>query len=191
MNPEIQLVILETQRLLLRQVTPGDKNEIFAYRSDKIANRYQGWIPETPEDVEAFIHNIATQINIQGTWFQFVIIEKNSLAIIGDLGIHFFDHENLQAELGCTLRKEAQHLGYAVESIAKVIDYLFIVLAKHRIVASVDPGNKPAIRSLENIGFRKEAHCISSLRIRGEWVDELLFALLDTEWATHRQNQSG
>ncbi len=47
-------MILETNRLILRPIAMDDINEIFAYRSDKETNKFQGWIPETVEDVRIF-----------------------------------------------------------------------------------------------------------------------------------------
>lgn len=173
---------LETHRLLIRPITLDDKNDVFEYRSDSEINKYQGWIPETIEDVVEFIGKISTQINVSGTWFQFVIVEKENDKIIGDLGIHFLDGDNKQAELGCTLNKFFQHKGYATEALVRVIDYLFNELNKHRIIASIDPGNRNSIRLVERIGFRKEAHFIESLLINGTWVDDVIYALTEKDW---------
>lgn len=173
---------LETKRLILRPIALDDKYEIFDYRSDKVSNKYQGWIPKTIDDVESFIGKISTKINETETWFQFVITEKETHKIIGDLGIHFFDSENKQAEIGCTLNKEFQNKGFATESVKRVIDYLFKELNKHRIIASIDPDNKNSIRLVERIGFRKEAHFVESLLINGKWVDDLIYALLEKDW---------
>ncbi len=177
-----KIMILETDRLLLRPVTIDDKNEIFAYRLDKESNKYQGWIPETIEDVEVFIGKISKQINLPETWFQFVIVEKETQRIIGDLGIHFVDSENMQAEIGCTLNKDFQNKGFATESVKRAIDYLFNELNKHRIIASIDPGNQHSIRLVERLGFRKEAHFVESLCINGKWVDDLIYALIEKDW---------
>jgi len=173
---------LETKRLILRPIALDDKYEIFDYRSDEVSNKYQGWIPKTIGDVESFIGKISTKINEAGSWFQFVIIEKETHKIIGDLGVHFLDSENKQAEIGCTLNKDFQAKGYATESIKRVIDYLFKELNKHRIIASIDPDNKNSIRLVERIGFRKEAHFVESLLINGKWVDDLIYALLEKDW---------
>jgi len=175
-------MIFETKRLTIRPITLKDKNEIFKYRCDNETNKYQGWIPETIDDVEVFIGNISQQINEPDTWFQFVIIEKESQNIVGDLGIHFIDSENKQAEIGCTLNKDFQNKGYATESVKRLIDYLFNELNKHRIIASIDPDNKNSIRLVERIGFRKEAHFVESLLINGKWVDDLIYALIEKDW---------
>jgi RimJ/RimL family protein N-acetyltransferase len=173
---------LETERLIIRPITLADKNEIFEYRRDKETNKYQGWIPEKIEDVEEFIGKIAEQINIPDTWFQFVLMEKETRKIVGDLGIHFMDSENKQAEIGCTLNKVYQNKGYAAESVKCVIDYLFRNLNKHRIITSIDSDNINSIRLVERIGFRKEAHFIESLWINGKWVDDVIYALIQKDW---------
>ncbi len=99
---------LETNRLQIRPITPEDRNEIFEYRSDQEINKYQGWIPKTIDDVDTFIGKVSKKINEPYTWFQFVVVEKASQKIVGDLGIHFFDSENKQLEIGCTLNKDFQ-----------------------------------------------------------------------------------
>ena len=173
---------LESERLILRTTESNDKIEIFAYRSDKETNKYQGWIPETIEDVETFIGKIAKHINVPGSWFQFSIIEKESQKIVGDLGLHFWDKENKQVEIGCTLNKKYQNKGYATESLRTVINYLFAGLNKHRIFASIDPNNENSIRLFERIGFRKEAHFVESLFINGKWEDDLIYSLIEKDW---------
>ena len=173
---------LETERLTLRPITLDDKNEVFEYRSNSDANKYQGWIPTNILDVETFIGKLSEQINEPGTWFQFVIIENQSQKIIGDLGVHFFDTEGKQAELGITLNKDFQNKGYATESVKRVVDYLFKDLGKHRIITSIDPENKSSIRLVERIGFRKEAHFIESLLVNGKWADDLIYAMIEKDW---------
>lgn len=173
---------LETKRLIIRPITIEDKKDIFEYRCDKETNKYQGWIPDTINDVEVFISKVSKQINKAETWFQFVIIEKETQNTVGDLGIHFIGSENKQAEIGCTLNKNFQHKGYATESVRKVIDYLFNELNKHRIITSIDPNNKKSISLVERIGFRKEAHFVESLLIKGKWVDDLVYALTEKDW---------
>jgi RimJ/RimL family protein N-acetyltransferase len=173
---------LKTKRLKLRPINQSDAAMIFSYRSDSITNKYQGWIPKTTEDVNRFIEKVSSEINIENTWFQFVIIERSSSDIIGDLGIHFMENE--QAEIGCTLAKEHQGKGYATEALQSVIDLLFGELNKHRVIASVDPQNRSSIALLGRLKFRKEAHIKESLLIDGEWVDDLIYALLKKEWSS-------
>lgn len=172
-----------TKRLLLRPIHRKDANAVFAYRSDKLINQFQGWIPETSEDMIDFIQNkVCAMINRPGTWFQLVIINQENGAIVGDIGIHFIDEESKQAELGCTIDKKYHGQGYATEAMSAVINLLFNELNKHRISASIDPRNKASIKLVERLGFRLEAHFRESLLINGVWVDDLVYALLENEW---------
>lgn len=172
--------MLKTERLILRPINEKDITAIFNYRSDSVTNVYQGWIPKAIEDVRIFLEKISSEININGTWFQFAIVETESTEIIGDLGIHFLEDE--QAEIGCTLKKESQGEGYATEALKLVIDFLFNTLNKHRIIGSIDPRNVRSIKMVERLGFRREAHFKESLLINGEWVDDIVYAILKKEW---------
>lgn len=176
-------IAIKTERLLLRPIKKGDAESVFRYRSDAFANRYQGWIPKTVDDVISFIENrVSPTININGTWFQLVIIKKDDNTIIGDIGLHFFDSENKQVEIGCTIDKNYQKHGYASESLSEIFRYLFINLDKHRIIASIDPRNEGSIKLVEKLRFRKEAHFKESIFQEGEWLDDLVYAILRKDW---------
>jgi len=172
--------MIESKRLLIRPILNEDAKAVFAYRSDAITNQYQGWIPKNLSEVDEFIAKNPKSINQTDSWFQLVMIEKESDELIGDIGLHFIDEH--QVELGCTLSKEVHKLGYATESLQRVISFLFETLDKHRITSSIDPLNKPSIDLVERLGFRKEAHFKESLLIDGQWVDDIIYAVLKKEW---------
>lgn len=150
-------VHLTTERLLLKPINEGHAEAMYRYRSDSVTNRYQGWIPKDVEDVKSFITNrTSREMNVTGTWFQFVVTLKGTGEIIGDIGLHFTDSSNDQVELGCTIGREHQGNGYAREALNEVISYLFTKLDKHRLLASIDPTNTPSIRLFESLGFRMD-----------------------------------
>ncbi|WP_417291471.1 GNAT family N-acetyltransferase [Corallibacter sp.] len=174
--------MIETKRTILRPMKQEDAEAVFNYRSDSKTNQFQGWIPKSAEDVNEFINKNPDEFNVPETWFQLVIIETISDKIIGDIGIHFSDERNLQCEIGCTLNKEYHKQGFASETLQAVIDYLFTRLEKHRIFASLDPKNESSVNLMKRLGFRKEAHFKQSLWLRGNWVDDLVYAMLQSEW---------
>lgn len=93
----------------------------------------------------------------------------------------------MQAEIGCTLNKDYQGQGYATEALKGMVRFLFGTLNKHRIIASVDPRNTGSIRLIERLGFRKEAHFKESYYLRGEWVDDVIYAKLKAEWVDNEK----
>jgi len=173
---------LNTSRLLLRPIELEDARDLYEYRSDKLANQYQGFIPNTLEDMRDFIRKTSNQIDIENTWFQFVILNRNTNRIIGDLGIHFLSQSSRQVEFGITINQECQKNGYAKEAMDEVFSFIFNVLKKHRIIASVDPRNINSIKLLERLNMRKEAHFIKSLFLNNEWVDDVVYAILRAEY---------
>ncbi len=175
-------ILIETKRTILRPIEAGDNKMVFTYRSDSETNKYQGWIPKNLSDVDEFIFKNPKEFNKPETWFQLVIIEKETDEIIGDIGIHFIDCNNYQCEIGCTLMKNVHGKGFALETLKAVIGYLFGTLNKHRIVTSIDPSNISSIKLVERLGFRKEAHFKKSLLINGKLVDDIVYAILKSDW---------
>lgn len=174
--------MLETKRLLLRPIEAKDSKAVFEYRSDAKENQYQGFIPKDIKEVDAFIARNPKEFNQPESWFQIVVIEKDTRNIIGDIGIHFIGNDGFQCELGCTINKEHQGKGFATEAMECTIDYLFNSLHKHRIIGSVDPENTSSIHLLERLHFRKEAHFKESLFLNEKWVDDVIYGLLNKEW---------
>ncbi len=179
----MESIRLISSRLLLRPIHLADASGVFQYRSNHLVNRYQGWIPETIADVNDFIVNrVSPVINEPGTWFQFVIIIQDTGELVGDIGVHVSAENNFQVELGITLNEVFQGNGYATEALREIISYLFNQLGKRRIIASIDPRNLRSVSLFERLGFRREAHFRESLFINGEWVDDLVYAMLKDEW---------
>jgi RimJ/RimL family protein N-acetyltransferase len=173
-----------TDRLILRPIRIDDADLIFNYRSDTFVNQYQGWIPKSVEEVRDFInYKVSFEITLPGTWYQFVILQKDNGNLIGDIGIHFLNVDDFQVEIGCTLDKHYHNSGFATEALTSTIGFLFNKLNKRRIIASIDPRNDSSIKLMERLGFRKEAHFKESILINNEWVDDLVYAVLKDEWS--------
>ena len=77
---------------------------------------------------------------------------------------------------------ELQGQGYATEALRALLDYLFVKLCKHRVFGSVDPRNVRSMQLMKRVGLRKEAHFVRSLWFKGEWVDDVIFAILASDW---------
>lgn len=173
---------ITTDRLIIRLARPDDAEDIYAYRSDAVENQYQGWFPESAEEVRNYVTNMPVSMDVADVCFQFAIVGKNENRLIGDMGIVLTNQERMQAEIGCTLNKAFHGKGYATEALRAMVNYLFVALGKHRIVASIDPRNTASIRLIERLGFRKEGHFKESYFLRGEWVDDVIYAMLRKDW---------
>ena len=187
---KVSLEVLETKRTFIRPISEEDVGPFFMYKSNRNANKHQGWTPVTIEDAQAFIAKNPKELNTPNTWFQLVIIEKTTNTLIGDIGVHFLEEDNPQCELGYTIAPKYQSQGFATEAVREVIDYLFTFLHKHRITASIDPENTSSIKLIEKLSFRLEGHFKKSLHINGVWVDDLVYSILRAEWSRNKINTS-
>ena len=75
---------------------------------------------------------------------------------------------------------------WQVAAFSGLLDYLMGTLNKHRVFASVDPRNVPWIALFKRIGMREEARFRESLWFKGEWVDGMMFGILNSEWKTRQ-----
>ena len=176
--------------MILRPLNIKDAQDVFKYRSDPEVYKFQSFQPHTIADVEEFIETrIVGEPNLPDTWFQLAICKNDPNELIGDCGLHFPKHESSQVEIGITLNRTHQGFGYAAEALELVFNFIFDDLKKHRIVASVDPNNHASIRLLERMKMRKEAHFIESVWFKNHWLDDIIYAILASEWKNKKRLQ--
>lgn len=174
---------IETERLILNPLHQDDARELFAYRADPEVSRYQGWLPSGIEEVAEFISTqSAIQFGQAGTWCQLAIRSKETGQLIGDFGVSFPEYSTSPIEFGISLSPVQQRHGYAKEVMKAAINLAFQQWGYRRIIASIDPRNTSSVALFRSLGFREEAHHVESYYFRGEWVDDLIFALLAREW---------
>jgi RimJ/RimL family protein N-acetyltransferase len=83
--------------------------------------------------------------------------------------------------------EEPADLGSVAEAAGVMLRRGFADLGLHRIIGSCTAQNASSARLLERLGMRQEAHFIHDDIVKGEWREELIYAILDHEWrATSR-----
>jgi RimJ/RimL family protein N-acetyltransferase len=145
-------IVIKTERLLLEKLKLEDAQTVFYYRSNDTVSRYQTFHPKTLEDAITFITENTKHIDIDDSWFQLGIY-LNSGELIGDFGIHFINKQNGICEIGYTIKPDKQRNGYGKEAALGVLNYLFGIMKKKEIIASIDPRNEPSKKMLEGMGF--------------------------------------
>ena len=182
--PDRQFSTLAGERIVLRRFAMADLVTFVGYRSDPDIARYQGWEAPYPRAAgERMIRELLRQHpDTPGQWFQFAMELRATGELIGDCASGTDLEDARQAEIGFTLRPEFQGRGYATEGARTLLGYLFGARAMHRVTARCDPRNAASVAVLERLGMRREGHLVESTWSKGEWTDDLLFAVLDREW---------
>lgn len=171
---------LSTDRLVVRRFAPGEAATLAAYRSHPDVARYQGWVVPYPEAEAARL--LADQADLAGPtpgrWVQLAV--EVDATLVGDVAVHLDDTGRL-ADVGYTLDPAHQGRGLATEAVGAVVDAL-LADGVHRVVAGVDPANRPSRRVLERLGFRCEGVARRAYPLGdGEWADDERWAVLADE----------
>lgn len=175
---------LETERLRLRPFIRGDVDAVFAYRSREDVTRFMF---DPPLSREACADAVQIRVNQTG-WQEdgdkifLAVEERDTGAMIGEVVLILRDAISRQAEVGYTFHPDVHGRGYATEASARMLQLGFDEGRVHRIYACCHALNHASRRVMERLGMRQEAHFREHRLVKGEWDDELVYALLAEEW---------
>jgi RimJ/RimL family protein N-acetyltransferase len=183
--PDEGFTELVSDRLVLRRFAQRDVHAFVAYRSRPEVARFQSWDAPYPiaEGMAMISALLGEHPDTPGEWFQYAVALRSTGELIGDCAAKTDADDPRQAEIGFTFAPAHQGRGYATEAARALLAYLFGERAKHRVRACCDARNAASARVLERLGMRLEGRLRESTWMKGEWTDDLLFAMLDREWA--------
>jgi RimJ/RimL family protein N-acetyltransferase len=90
--------------------------------------------------------------------------------------------EHRTAEVGFVFHPDHHGRGYATEAATELLRLAFDQAELHRVYPRCDARNGASAAVLRRLGMRQEAHLVENELFKGEWSDELVFALLRREW---------
>jgi ribosomal-protein-alanine N-acetyltransferase len=172
--------VLETERLILRNLKADDKQELFEIRSNAIAMQY---IPrplaKTVDDATAVI-NIITDFTSRNERINWAITEKGIDKLIGVIGYVNIKPESFRAEAGYVLHPGYTRKGITYEALQAILNYGFDVMQLHSVEAIIRPENTASIKLIEKAGFMKEAYFKDYVYHNGIFWDELVYSLINS-----------
>lgn len=181
-------MFLHTSRLLLRNFKDADLEPFLAYRNDPKVAEYQGWsLPYPREKAEAFIAEMkGIHAPVQGEWQQFALELRETGELIGDVGFCISKMDAQQATIGFAIASAFWLKGYATEALSALLGFLFEDVDLHRVIADCDTENIGSWKTLEKLGFRREAHFVESFYQGGQYRSEYQYGMLWHEWRARK-----
>jgi RimJ/RimL family protein N-acetyltransferase len=155
MEPAMNEVRLETDRLILRTYQLSDFEDHFKLCADPDVMRYLlGQKPLSRFEAWRHMAYIVGHWELLGYGY-FVAEEKTTGRFVGRIG--FTNPEGWPGfELGWTLAPEFQGRGFATEGGRFLLDYAFNEMKKDHVISVIHPDNKPSIRVAERLGEKLE-----------------------------------
>jgi ribosomal-protein-alanine N-acetyltransferase len=178
--------ILETPRLLLREIVRADASAILRIRGDAEVTRYNTGDPyESLEDAIALIDDMALLyrqkrelrwgITLKG-------VEGLTHGVIGMCGYNYWVAADHRASIGYDLARAFWRDGIMTEALRAVLGFGFAQMSLNRIEADVAVENTASIKLLRKLGFRKEGLQREQFFEDGLYHDLMLFGLLRREY---------
>ncbi len=175
---------LETPQLVLRTFEAGDLDALAQYYALPEMQRYTEVRARDRAECAEALRTLSRQITLQrpGDMLTLAMVRRYDKALLGHVSLHWYDATAAQGELRFMLNPVYRGHGYATEAVRKIIDVAFEQFSIHRIFTRCDARNNRAVKLMQRIGMRLEAHYREHALFRGEWDEELHFAVLDREW---------
>ncbi len=115
---------------------------------------------------------------------QLAVVEKQSDMLVGSVGLHKISQRHQTADLSILIGEpQAWGKGYGTAAIALMVTYGFLELGLHKITGGMWSGNAASEKCFINNGFKHEGTKRQQFFCEGEYLDELCYGLLRSEWS--------
>ncbi len=167
-------LILETPRLILRELLPSDAEAMFKMDNNPNVHKYLWNKPtQTLDETKSIIEYVRGQYTENGIG-RFAIIEKSSGIFLGWAGIKFVtEPENGHVnffDFGYRLDEEFWGKGFASEASFAWLDYGFDVMNIELMNASAQSENGASNRILQKIGMNLLEQYVSN-SVQWNWYE--------------------
>ena len=179
------LPMLSGEYVTLRELRASDAPSLFALLTTEEVARFISPPPSTVEGFERFISWTLRQ-RVAGTYACFAVTVVGYDTAIGIFQVRSLEPGFGTAEWGFALGSAFWGTGLFQQSAALVLDFAFDTLGVHRLEARAAVKNGRGNRALEKLGAVQECVLRRSFEKNGEYLDQMLYAMLDTDWRDMR-----
>ena len=151
--------VLETERLLLRQLTENDAQALLVYSKDPELLRFTDYPPNYSEIIPQAIKMWNTEAYHPDRMLNWCIALKDNNVCIGK--IYLFEPKGddtcgRRMDIGYEISTKYRNKGYVTEAMNKVVVFCFTHMGLKRIQAQIMPENLASIRICEKSSFKRE-----------------------------------
>jgi RimJ/RimL family protein N-acetyltransferase len=175
---------IETERLVLRRFRRGDLDALHEQQSREDVARYLPRGVRSRAEVERVLARRIASGSMVGDddALSLAVERREDGRMIGDVTIWLRSAASRQVEVGYVFHPDAHGQGFATEAVRRLVGLAFEAGGAHRVYARADPRNEASTRLMARLGMRLEAHFRANEVFKGEWGDEVVYAILAAEW---------
>jgi len=154
----VKTSIIETERLILREIHADDVDEIFAcWMQDEDVSRYMWWkASNNIADAKDFVKFELNQIDSK-KWYRWIIELKETGQIIGTCLVFYNEDDEISHwDISYNLGKAFWGNGYVTEAMKEVMIFATNELGMEECVTTYAKVNKASANVLHKLGFKDE-----------------------------------
>ena len=175
------LPVLTSETITLRELRASDAPSLLAMLSTEEVARFISPPPTTVEGFERFIAWTQRE-RAAGNYVCFGIVPHGMEQAIGLFQVRQLEPGFGTAEWGFCMGSEFWGTGIFVEGARQVIDFAFETVGVHRLEARAAVKNGRGNGALRKGGAVQEGVLRKSFLRHGEYLDQILWTILDCEW---------
>ena len=180
------LPVLSGTQVTLRELRAADAASLFALLTTEEVARFISPPPTTVEGFERFIAWTHRQ-RAAGTYACFAVTLQGYDTAIGIFQVRETEPGFGTAEWGFALGSPFWGTGVFKEGADLVIAFAFETLGVHRLEARVAVRNGRGNGALRKVGAVQEGVLRKAFLRHGEYLDQVLYTLVDDDWRASRQ----
>lgn len=170
-------MILETERLTLSPVTPGDSALVYPVMADpEVMAHMDVAAMDDPDMTLAFIEGRVEEM-ARGDAFYWSVRLTADGTFLGSVELTDIDRRHHGAEIGFVLARPVWGQGYGYEAVQAVLGHA-ATLGFHRLWARTQVGDNASEKLLTKVGFEVEGYMKGHVDHDGERRDCRLWGLL-------------
>ncbi len=182
-----RLPVLAGHRVILRELRASDAPSLLALLTTEEVARFISPPPTTVEGFERFIAWTQRQ-RAAGTYVCFAVTLKGFDTAIGIFQVRQLELDFSSAEWGFALGSPFWGTGVFQDSAELVLEFVFETLGVHRLEARAAVRNGRGKGALLKVGAVQEGILRKSFVRDGQYLDQVLYAILDEDWRASRDS---
>jgi RimJ/RimL family protein N-acetyltransferase len=180
------LPTIRGRQVVLRELRASDAASLFALLTTEEVARFISPPPSTVAGFERFIEWTLRQ-RAAGTYACFAVTVAGFDTAIGIFQVRSTEPGFGTAEWGFAIGSDFWGTGVFQDGAALVLDFAFDAIGVHRLEARAAVRNGRGNRALQKLGAVQECRLRSSFLKNGEYLDQMLYSMLDTDWRGSRE----
>jgi RimJ/RimL family protein N-acetyltransferase len=179
------LPTLHGRQVVLRELRASDAASLFALLTTEEVSRFISPPPSTIDGFERFIGWTLRQ-RAAGAYACFAVTVAGFDTAIGIFQVRSTEPGFGTAEWGFAIGSDFWGTGVFQDGAALVLDFAFDTIGVHRLEARAAVRNGRGNSALQKMGAVQECRLRNSFLKNGEYLDQVLYSLLDTDWRGSR-----